>query len=75
MQKRTRFGGILPLRYDRKTTHLVDELEPFLVGLAVVLKLDGVEGHGGGGREGNSRGREEGHRLFLEERRDGKNNG
>ena len=53
-------------------THLVDELETVLVGLALILELDRVERHGGGGLESDDTGREEGGslrgRIRLEER-------
>jgi hypothetical protein len=52
-------------------THLVDELETVLVGLALILELDRVERHGGGGLESDDTGREEGGslrgRIRLEE--------
>ena len=44
-------------------THLVDELETVLVGLALILELDRVERHGGGGLESDDTGREEGGSL------------
>ena len=50
-------GGVRP------STHLVDELETVLVGLALVLELDLVERHGGGGLESDDTGREEGGSL------------
>ena len=53
----TRGGGVRP------STHLVDELETVLVGLALVLELDLVERHGGGGLESDDTGREEGGSL------------
>mmetsp|Transcript_4062 Transcript_4062/g.18014 ORF Transcript_4062/g.18014 Transcript_4062/m.18014 type:complete len:290 (-) Transcript_4062:739-1608(-) len=48
---------------DVEITGLVDELETVLVGLALVLELDLVERHGGGGLESDDTGREEGGSL------------
>ena len=59
-------GGVRP------STHLVDELETVLVGLALVLELDHVERHGGGGLESDDTGREEGGSLRGRNRLGGK---
>lgn len=62
----TRGGGVRP------STHLIDELETVLVGLALVLELDHVERHGGGGLESDDTGREEGGSLRGRNRLGGK---